>query len=77
MAHNLKRMSEVVNSLPGITCQPVEGGAFAFPRVHFPPKAIQKAEVIMHSSQKRSKSFFYYVIINHFRVIFANFRNWE
>ncbi|XP_056913870.1 alanine aminotransferase 1-like [Takifugu flavidus] len=44
MAHNLKRVSEVVNSLPGVTCQPVEGGAFAFPRVHFPPKAIQKAE---------------------------------
>lgn len=59
-AHNLKRVSEVVNSLPGVTCQPVEGGAFAFPRVHFPPKAIQKAEVITQNTQKQSKSLFYY-----------------
>ncbi|CAF98485.1 unnamed protein product, partial [Tetraodon nigroviridis] len=44
MARDIKRFSEVVNSLPGISCQPVEGGAFAFPRVHLPPKAIQKAE---------------------------------
>lgn len=77
MAHNLKRVFEVVNSLPGVTCQPVEGGAFAFPRVHFPPKAIQKAKVVMHNTQKQSKSLFYYAIINHLRVIFANFRTWE
>lgn len=74
MAHNLKRVSEVVNSLPGVTCQPVEGGAFAFPRVHFPPKAIQKAEVIMHKTQKQRKSLFYYVIITDFRVIFCSFQ---
>lgn len=48
MAHNIKRFCEVVNSLPGISCQPVEGGAFAFPRVRLPSKAVQKAEVIMH-----------------------------
>lgn len=48
IAHNLKRFSEVVNSLPFVSCQPVAGGAFAFPRVHLPSKAIQKAEVITH-----------------------------
>lgn len=47
-ARNVKRFSEVVNGLPGVSCQPVGGGAFAFPRVHLPSKAIQKAEVIMH-----------------------------
>lgn len=45
MVRNVKLVSEVVNSLPGVSCQPVEGGASAFPRVHLPPKAIQKAEV--------------------------------
>ncbi|KAM3866201.1 alanine aminotransferase 2-like [Diretmus argenteus] len=42
--HNAKRVTEVLNSLPGFSCQPVKGGAFAFPRVHLPPRAIQKAK---------------------------------
>ncbi|KAJ4936601.1 hypothetical protein JOQ06_001190 [Pogonophryne albipinna] len=46
MVHNVKRVFEVLNSLPGFSCQPVEGGGFAFPRLHLPPKAIQKAKVI-------------------------------
>lgn len=44
LIQNVKRACEVVNSLPGFSCQPVDGGAFAFPRVHLPPKAIQKAK---------------------------------
>ncbi|XP_010764511.1 alanine aminotransferase 2-like [Notothenia coriiceps] len=44
MVHNVKRVFEVLNSLPGFSCQPVEGGAFAFPRLYLPPKAIQKAK---------------------------------
>uniref|UniRef100_A0A3B4WYF6 Aminotransferase class I/classII domain-containing protein n=1 Tax=Seriola lalandi dorsalis TaxID=1841481 RepID=A0A3B4WYF6_SERLL len=32
--------------LLGFYCQPVEGGAFAFPRVYLPPKAIQKAKEV-------------------------------
>ncbi|XP_074507556.1 alanine aminotransferase 2-like [Sebastes fasciatus] len=49
LVKNVKRVFEVVNSLPGFCSQPVEGGAFAFPRLHLPPKAIQKAkEMGMH-----------------------------
>ncbi|XP_076600943.1 alanine aminotransferase 1 [Chaetodon auriga] len=44
LVQNVKRAVEVVNSLPGFCCQPVEGGAFLFPRLYFPPKAIQKAK---------------------------------
>uniref|UniRef100_UPI0037E7C42C alanine aminotransferase 2-like n=1 Tax=Semicossyphus pulcher TaxID=241346 RepID=UPI0037E7C42C len=44
VVHNVKRVAEVLNSLPGFCCQPVEGGSFAFPRLFLPPKAIQKAE---------------------------------
>ncbi|KAK5860050.1 hypothetical protein PBY51_021556 [Eleginops maclovinus] len=44
MAHNVKRVFEVLNSLLGFSCQPLEGGAFAFPRLYLPPKAIQKAK---------------------------------
>uniref|UniRef100_A0A3B5BFW3 alanine transaminase n=1 Tax=Stegastes partitus TaxID=144197 RepID=A0A3B5BFW3_9TELE len=44
LAQNVKTTHEVLNSLPGVISQPVEGGAFVFPRVFLPPKAIQKAE---------------------------------
>ncbi|TNN54806.1 Alanine aminotransferase 2 [Liparis tanakae] len=44
LVQNVKRVVSVLNSLPGFCCQPVAGGAFAFPRIHLPPKAIQKAE---------------------------------
>ncbi|XP_035761931.1 alanine aminotransferase 1-like [Neolamprologus brichardi] len=44
LVHNVKRVHEVVNSLPGFSCSPIEGGLFAFPRLHLTPKAIQKAK---------------------------------
>ncbi|XP_038159681.1 alanine aminotransferase 2 [Cyprinodon tularosa] len=44
VAENVRRVEEVINSLPGFSCQPVEGGAFAFPRVFLPPKAIETAK---------------------------------
>ncbi|XP_073347303.1 alanine aminotransferase 1-like [Pagrus major] len=43
---NAKRAVEVVNSLPGLCCQPLEGGTFAFPRVYLPPSFIQKAKEV-------------------------------
>ncbi|XP_028450092.1 alanine aminotransferase 2 [Perca flavescens] len=43
LVHNVKRVLEVVNNLPGFCCQPAKG-AFVFPRLHLPPKAIQKAK---------------------------------
>lgn len=46
LAHNVKRVYEVFNSLPGFCCQPVTGGVFAFPRLFLPPKAIQTAKKI-------------------------------
>ncbi|XP_047445085.1 alanine aminotransferase 2-like [Mugil cephalus] len=46
LLENVKRACEVVNSLPGFSCQPVEGGVFAFPRVFLPPKVIQRAKEV-------------------------------
>uniref|UniRef100_A0A672IX05 alanine transaminase n=1 Tax=Salarias fasciatus TaxID=181472 RepID=A0A672IX05_SALFA len=45
LVHNVKTASEVLNRLPGLSCQPGDGGAFLFPRVDIPPKAIQRAQV--------------------------------
>nr|XP_020451340.1 alanine aminotransferase 2-like isoform X2 [Monopterus albus] len=44
--HNVKRVCEVINSLPGFCCQPTEGGSFLLPRLYLPPKAIQKAQEV-------------------------------
>uniref|UniRef100_A0A3B4GBF5 alanine transaminase n=1 Tax=Pundamilia nyererei TaxID=303518 RepID=A0A3B4GBF5_9CICH len=44
LVHSVKKVHEVVNSLPGFSCPPIEGGLFAFPRLHLTPKAIQKAK---------------------------------
>uniref|UniRef100_I3JTA4 alanine transaminase n=1 Tax=Oreochromis niloticus TaxID=8128 RepID=I3JTA4_ORENI len=44
LVHNVKRVHEVINSLPGFSCPPFEGGLFAFPRLNLTPKAVQKAK---------------------------------
>ncbi|XP_032422307.1 LOW QUALITY PROTEIN: alanine aminotransferase 2 [Xiphophorus hellerii] len=44
LAENVRRVEEVINSFPSFSCQSLEGGAFAFPRVFLPPKAIAKAK---------------------------------
>ncbi|XP_019734735.1 alanine aminotransferase 2-like isoform X2 [Hippocampus comes] len=44
LVDNVKRVLQVLNRLPAISCQPVRGGAFAFPRLHLTTKAIRKAK---------------------------------
>ncbi|XP_007548782.1 alanine aminotransferase 2 [Poecilia formosa] len=44
LAQNVRRVEEVINSFPDFSCQPLEGGAFAFPRLFLPPKAIERAK---------------------------------
>ncbi len=79
LVHNVKRAFEILNSLPGFSCQPVEGGAFAFPRLHLPPKAIQKAEVTIlshrtkYTLQNQSTNLLYFTP----GCVFAYFRKWE
>ncbi|XP_077581073.1 alanine aminotransferase 2 [Stigmatopora nigra] len=41
---NVKRAQQVLNSLPAVSCQPIQGGAFAFPKLHLTDKAIRKAK---------------------------------
>ncbi|XP_037538115.1 alanine aminotransferase 2-like [Nematolebias whitei] len=43
LKQNARRIFEVINNLQDFSCQPVEG-AFAFPRIYLPPKAIQRAK---------------------------------
>mmetsp|Transcript_58737 Transcript_58737/g.182164 ORF Transcript_58737/g.182164 Transcript_58737/m.182164 type:complete len:506 (-) Transcript_58737:100-1617(-) len=38
-----RAMSEAFNSIPGISCQPVDGAMYAFPRIEMPPRAVAQA----------------------------------
>ena len=81
LAGNVKRAVEVVNSLPGLCCQPLEGGAFVFPRVYLPPSFIQKAKVNVDINQrcdqkKRAYQWFKYYQPGHVFVYFRK-RDWN
>ncbi|MFH4974645.1 hypothetical protein AB6A40_001354 [Gnathostoma spinigerum] len=47
-------VKEAFGSIENITCNPVQGAMYAFPRIHLPPKAIAKAK-----SLKQQPDFFY------------------
>ncbi len=36
-------LARTLNSLEGVSCQPLEGAMYAFPRIDLPPKALQEA----------------------------------
>lgn len=44
LVSNVKTAYKVLGRLPGLSCQPVAGGAFLFPRLDLPPKALQRAQ---------------------------------
>ena len=45
----LKAKAELVsgtyNAIEGITCNPIQGAMYCFPRLHLPQKAVQHAKV--------------------------------
>ncbi|CAM9305177.1 unnamed protein product [Bubo scandiacus] len=43
LAHNARRVQEVLGRAPGIHLQPLHGGARAFPRIQLPPRALCQA----------------------------------
>lgn len=36
---------QILNQVPGIKCNPVQGAMYTFPRIHIPPKAVSAAQV--------------------------------
>ncbi|XP_064791409.1 alanine aminotransferase 2-like [Oncorhynchus masou masou] len=46
LVHNMNWVPEFLNNIPGISCQPMMGGAFVFPRLYLPQAAIEKAKVV-------------------------------
>lgn len=48
LAEKAKLTEEIFNTVPGITCNPVQGAMYTFPRITLPQKAIDKAKVSIH-----------------------------
>ena len=44
LAHRALLVARTLNACTNISCQPVQGAMYAFPRVHLPPAAIRAAE---------------------------------
>lgn len=45
LAEKARLTEEIFNKVPGITCNPVQGAMYTFPRITLPQKAIDKAKV--------------------------------
>lgn len=45
LAEKARLTEQIFNTVPGITCNPVQGAMYTFPRITLPQKAIDKAKV--------------------------------
>lgn len=45
LAEKARLTEEIFNAVPGITCNPVQGAMYTFPRITLPQKAVIKAKV--------------------------------
>lgn len=59
LAEKAKMVTETFNSIPGITCNTVQGAMYAFPRIRLPKKAVDAAKVrkekdVSHTSWSES-----------------------
>lgn len=45
LAHRARLTEQILNSVPGIKCNPVQGAMYAFPQIYIPPAAVEEAEV--------------------------------
>ncbi|XP_045905907.1 alanine aminotransferase 2-like [Micropterus dolomieu] len=46
LSQNAQRAQEFLNDLPGMSCQPVMGGIYLYPRLHPPSEIIEQAEIL-------------------------------
>ncbi|XP_035678319.1 alanine aminotransferase 1-like isoform X4 [Branchiostoma floridae] len=49
LAERAKLVAETFNSIEGVTCNTVQGAMYAFPRIHLPPRAVEKAKSLGQS----------------------------
>lgn len=54
LAEKAKLTEQVLNTVQGISCNPVQGAMYSFPRIIIPEKAIKEAMVSVHASHYES-----------------------
>lgn len=54
LAEKAKLTEQVLNTVQGISCNPVQGAMYSFPRIIIPEKAIEEAMVSVHASHYES-----------------------
>ncbi|XP_032428175.1 alanine aminotransferase 2-like [Xiphophorus hellerii] len=50
LSQNAGRACKLLNSLPGMSCQPAMGGVFLYPRLHLPAEIIEEAKMLRLSA---------------------------
>lgn len=56
LAEKAKLTEQILNAVPGIKCNPVQGAMYAFPRIFIPPKAVEEAKASAPTSAERELS---------------------
>ncbi|XP_026884088.2 alanine aminotransferase 2 [Electrophorus electricus] len=46
LADKAKLTEHILNAVPGIKCNPVQGAMYAFPRIFIPPRAVEEAQAL-------------------------------
>ncbi|KAL4613610.1 alanine aminotransferase 2 isoform X1 [Arapaima gigas] len=46
LAEKARVTEEILNKVPGIKCNPVQGAMYAFPRIFIPPRAVEEAKAL-------------------------------
>ncbi|XP_062845654.1 alanine aminotransferase 2 [Trichomycterus rosablanca] len=46
LAQRAKLTEQILNAVPGIKCNPVQGAMYAFPQIFIPPKAVEEAKTL-------------------------------
>uniref|UniRef100_A0A667WRZ3 alanine transaminase n=1 Tax=Myripristis murdjan TaxID=586833 RepID=A0A667WRZ3_9TELE len=46
LAEKAKMTEQILNSVPGMKCNPVQGAMYAFPQIFIPPRAVQEAQAL-------------------------------
>lgn len=56
LAEKARLTEQILNTVPGITCNPVQGAMYSFPRITLPQKAIDKAKVCASHTHTHTSS---------------------
>lgn len=63
LAEKAKLTEQVLNTVPGIRCNPVQGAMYSFPCITIPEKAIKEAMVILFNALHYNNLYFPFKVI--------------